>query len=142
MKKTGEEQTYYLIGDVSRKVGLSQKRIREYENEGFISPRRDPATNNRLYSDFDINQIQRIQSLIHEHGFTLACLKYLLVSAPCWNIFDCNKKDSCPASLKPDIHCYDVLRNINTSAAVQCEACPVYRSRKTPKIKVLEKNSA
>ena len=138
----GRPSKPYLIGDVSRKVGLSQKRIREYEKEGFISPRRDLATNNRLYTDFDIRQIKQVNSLIHDHGFTLACLKHLLVSAPCWTIFNCQKKDSCPASLKPDFHCYDVLQHNNPSAIDHCETCPVYRSRKTPRIKVLEKNPA
>jgi hypothetical protein len=142
MKKTGERSNLFLIGEVSRQVDLSQKRIREYENEGFISPRRDPATNNRLYSDFDINQINRIKSLIHDHGFTIACLKHLLVSAPCWNIFSCEKKDSCPASQNPSINCYDVLRRNNSSAVNHCKTCPVYRCRNTPKIKVLEKTPA
>ena len=140
MKKKGERSNLYLIGAVSRQVDLSQKRIREYENEGFISPRRDPATNNRLYTDFDIKQIKRIKSLIHDHGFTLACLKHLLVSAPCWNIFSCQKKDSCPASQTPSMKCYDALYNQNPSALEQCKLCPVYRSRNTPKIKVLEQN--
>ena len=142
MAKTGERTNLYLIGAVSRQVDLSQKRIREYENEGFISPRRDPATNNRLYTDFDINQIKRIKSLIHDHGFTLACLKHLLVSAPCWNIFQCERKDSCPASKTPSMNCYEAQYLENPSAAEQCKICPVYRSRKTPKLKVLEKTPA
>jgi hypothetical protein len=37
-----------LINEVSRLVNLSQKRIREYEKEGFIKPLREKNTNNRL----------------------------------------------------------------------------------------------
>jgi hypothetical protein len=70
-------------------VNLSQKRIREYEKEGFIKPLREKNTNNRLYSTFDVSQINQINRLIHERGFTLACLRNLMVLAPCWNIFDC-----------------------------------------------------
>jgi len=142
VKRTGERDNLHLIGDVSREVGLSQKRIREYEKEGFIAPRRERATNNRRYSEFDIRQIQRIKSLIHDHGFTLACLKHLLVSAPCWKIFACKQKDTCPAFQSPGVPCYDVLQRRNSSAIDQCETCPIYRMRKTPKIKVLEKNQA
>lgn len=142
MKKSGAQPTLCLISEVSRKVGLSQKRIREYEKEGFIAPRRDPATNNRLYTDFDVRQVQRVNSLIHDHGFTLACLKILLVSAPCWNIFACKQKDTCPVSASPGVPCYDVLQRIDSSALDKCESCPIYRMRKTTKIKVLEKNPA
>ena len=52
----------FLIGEVSGKVGLSQKRIREYEKEGFIAPIRDPNTNNRHYTDLDIQQIKQINN--------------------------------------------------------------------------------
>ena len=140
MKKSVERENLHLIGDVSREVGLSQKRIREYEKEGFIAPRRELATNNRRYTEFDIRQIQRIKSLIHDHGFTLACLKYLLISAPCWNIFACKQKDTCPVTQNPGAPCYDVRQRIDASVVEQCKSCPIYRMRKTPKIKVLEKN--
>ena len=50
----------YLIGEISRKVKLSQKRIREYEKEGFIAPVRESKTNNRHYTDLDIKQINRL----------------------------------------------------------------------------------
>lgn len=95
MKKT------YLIGEVSRKVKLSQKRIRDYEKEGFVAPIRDANTNNRHYTDLDIDQIKQINKLIHQHGFTISCLKTLLRSAPCWNIFDCKKTGECAAFKNP-----------------------------------------
>ena len=94
----------YLINEVSRRVNLSQKRIREYEKEGFINPDREPKTNNRRYSDFEVSQIQRINQLIHERGFTLACLRNLLQLAPCWKIFDCGDKENCSAYKNPTKH--------------------------------------
>ena len=45
------EQGGYLINEVARRVNLSQKRIREYESEGFIRPKRDAKTNNRRYTE-------------------------------------------------------------------------------------------
>jgi DNA-binding transcriptional MerR regulator len=71
----------YKIEQVSRKTGLSQKRIRDYEKEGLIKPVRDANTNDRLFSDFDVKQIKRIKSLIHERGFTIPALKQLFLSA-------------------------------------------------------------
>ncbi len=65
----------YLIGEISRKVKLSQKRIREYEKEGLLAPIRDRKTNNRHYTDLDIKQIKQVNNLIHKHGLTISCLK-------------------------------------------------------------------
>ncbi len=129
----------YLINEVSREVNLSQKRIREYEKEGFIKPLRAPHTNNRLYSDFDVLQIKRINHLIHERGFTLACLRNLLVLAPCWNIFDCRKKHECPAYGEPHNRCYETRLEKATLCPGPCEQCAVFINRRLEPEKVLEK---
>ena len=107
-KQAAGASDLFLINEVSRHVNLSQKRIREYEKEGFIKPLREKNTNNRLYSSFDVAQINQINRLIHERGFTLACLRNLMVLAPCWNIFDCQEKDDCPAYKLPWRPCYEV----------------------------------
>jgi hypothetical protein len=121
----------YLINDVSRKVNLSQKRIREYEKEGFINPDREPNTNNRLYSEFEVQQIQRINHLIHERGFTLACLRQLLLLAPCWNIFACSLKMECDAHSHPHEACWrlreDAAKNLKCPGP--CIKCAIYINR-------------
>ncbi|HAY22726.1 MAG TPA: MerR family transcriptional regulator [Desulfobacterales bacterium] len=127
----------YLINEVSRIVNLSQKRIREYEKEGFIKPIRESSTNNRLYSEFDIAQIQRLNTLIHESGFTVAGLKSLLVLAPCWNIFDCQVKEQCAAYQLPWRPCYEVREYRETACNGPCERCAVFLNRNIPKEKVL-----
>ena len=126
----------YLIGDVSRKVKLSQKRIREYEKEGFILPIRDPKTNNRYYTDFDIKQIEQIKNLIHKHGLTISCLKILIKSAPCWNIFNCKKTEDCAVFKNPHTPCYVTMKNAPDSS---CKTCPVYLNRSQKPIKILVK---
>jgi len=130
----------FLINEVSRMVNLSQKRIREYEKEGFIKPLREKNTNNRLYSSFDIGQINQINSLLHERGFTLACLRNLMVLAPCWNIFDCSKKEECPAFQVPWRPCYEVREQVGTLCEGPCARCPVYLNRNVQREKILEKN--
>ena len=124
----------YLIGEVSQKVGLSQKRIREYEKEGFIAPIRDAKTNNRHYEGLDIQQIKQINNLIHQHGFTIACLKTLLKSAPCWIIFDCKKTAECAVFKDPHTPCYVTMKNAPDS---KCKTCPVYRNRDQKPLKIL-----
>jgi hypothetical protein len=130
---------FYLINDVSHLVNLSQKRIREYEKEGFIKPLREKNTNNRLYSPFDVQQIQQINLLIHERGFTLACLRNLMVLAPCWNIFDCQEKEKCPAFQIPWRPCYEVRTYRETMWCGPCERCAIYLNRAVKKEKILEK---
>ncbi|MCB2193575.1 MAG: MerR family transcriptional regulator [Deltaproteobacteria bacterium] len=128
----------YLINEVSRKVELSQKRIREYEKEGFILPEREANTNNRLYSDFEVSQIRRINFLIHERGFTLACLRNLMVLAPCWNIFACPQKESCAAYQEPHRPCWEIRGQASTLCPGPCERCAVYLNREYAAQRVLE----
>ncbi|MCF8034320.1 MAG: MerR family transcriptional regulator [Desulfarculaceae bacterium] len=128
----------YLINEVSRKVDLSQKRIREYEKEGFIRPEREANTNNRLYSDFEVSQIQRINFLIHERGFTLACLRNLMVLAPCWNIFACVDKTSCAAYEEPHKPCWRTRQRRETLCPGPCQRCAVFLNRDYTAGRVLE----
>lgn len=127
-----------LINQVAMEVGLSQKRIREYEAEGFIKPLRDKNTNNRLYSDFELEQIKRINHLIHQRGFTLACLRNLLVLAPCWNIFACADRTECAAYQDPHRPCWKVRREARTRCPGPCGRCAVYLCRTAKRRKVLE----
>ena len=135
--KKGVKQHY--INDVSRQVNLSQKRIREYEKEGLIKPLREPNTNNRIYTNFDVLQIERIHSLIHGDGFTLPCLKKLLVMAPCWKVFDCRQKKKCPAFKDPHTPCYEVSKKLGTHKGGDCEHCAIYLNRDVNKTGVLKK---
>jgi hypothetical protein len=131
---------YYLINDVSRLVNLSQKRIREYEKGGLYQAHpgekhQQPAVFRRLMS----SQIQQINHLIHDRGFTLACLRNLMVLAPCWNIFDCPDKEKCPAFQLPWRPCYEVRQYKETLCNGPCERCAVYLNRDVKKEKILEK---
>src|SRR5512147_1941561 len=136
--RTGEAgKEFYLINEVSRLINLSQKRIREYEKEGFLKPLREKNTNNRLYSPFDIDQIGQITKLIHERGFTLACLKNFLAHAPCWNIFDCKEKEACPAYQLPWQPCFEVPKD--KPGQRSCSQCPIFLNRDFKKERILEK---
>ncbi|MDJ0781273.1 MAG: MerR family transcriptional regulator [Desulfosarcinaceae bacterium] len=121
----------YLINAVSSAVGLSQKRLRDYERLGFIKPKREAKTNNRLYTDADIRRIGAIKALIHEHGFTLKCFQYLLAAAPCWTIFQCEQRFTCPAYESVSRPCYIVKAEGEPSASEACSDCPVYLNRHT-----------
>ena len=128
----------YMINEVSRQVNLSQKRIREYEKEGFINPDREPKTNNRLYSEFEVTQIKRINYLIHERGFTLSCLRQLLLLAPCWNIFGCAMKEDCSAFQSPHEPCWKVRETHETLCSGPCGKCAIFINRDGDKMPVLQ----
>lgn len=136
--ETGKE--LYLINEVSRLVNLSQKRIREYEKEGFFKPIREKNTNNRLYSPSDIAQISQITKMIHERGFTLACLKNFIVQVPCWNIFDCMEKEACPAFQLPWRPCYEVRKDRETPAKLPCSQCTIFLNCDFKKERILDQS--
>jgi len=140
MECPSTSESTYLINAVAQRVALSQKRIREYEKAGLISPEREARTNNRRYREGDIHQIIRIKELIHEHGFTLACLKFFLASAPCWIIFGCGEKEICPTYKTPGAPCYEVVREARQhTSSKACKRCPVYLNRNTDKMALLER---
>ena len=128
----------FSIGEVSKKVDLSQKTIRDYEKIGLIRPKREPRTNNRVYTEFEIIQIQRITHLIHQEGFTLPCIRRLLQLAPCWNIFDCEVKEECPAYKHAPSPCYETRKWRKTLCSGDCAQCAIYISRPSKIERVLE----
>ena len=133
----GQRDEGYAIGEVSKIVNLSQKTIRDYEKMGLIKPKREPRTNNRVYSAFEIEQIQLITHLIHKEGFTLRCLQRILQLAPCWNIFDCTVKEKCPAYRNSSIPCYETREKEGTLCSGSCEQCAIFINRFFKKEKVL-----
>jgi len=122
---------YVKIGKVAREVGLSVKRIQEYEKENLIKPLRKKSSNHRLFSTFEINQIKRIKHLIHDRGFTLTSIKHLLNMAPCWLVLECEHPEICPAYHNPHKRCWEVKKslNINFPCMGTCERCPVFLVR-------------
>ena len=124
-----ESTSEYFISVVSREVNLSQKTIRDYEKLGLVMPKREPRTNNRLYSNFDIDQIRQVAHLIRNEGFTLPCLKRLLQLAPCWNVFDCEGKKECSAYKYPDTPCYEIRKSEETRCDASCDNCTIYVNR-------------
>lgn len=127
----------FPISEVSQRVNLSQKTVRDYEKMGLIKPRREPRTNNRIYSEFDIEQIRHISHLIHQEGFTLACLQRILQVAPCWNIFNCKVKEKCPAYQFAQRPCYETRKVKATLCTGPCEQCAVYINRPRKKGKLM-----
>ena len=61
----------YMISVAAELAGMHPQTLRIYETRGLISPRRS-AKNTRLYSQDDVERLQRIQELTTELGMNLA----------------------------------------------------------------------
>mgnify|MGYP001823093323 CR=1 FL=1 len=138
MMSKSRKAPVHMIEAVANMVGLSQKRLRDYERMGFVKPQRQVRTNNRLYTDADIARIRHIKQLIHEHGFTLKCLQYFFASAPCWVIFKCQQRESCSAPACPSTPCFELKGAGSCPLPDDCANCPVYLNRHTEPPSLLE----
>jgi MerR family transcriptional regulator, heat shock protein HspR len=61
----------YMISVAAELAGMHPQTLRIYETRGLITPKRSPK-NTRLYSQEDVERLQRIQELTTELGMNLA----------------------------------------------------------------------
>jgi MerR family transcriptional regulator/heat shock protein HspR len=61
----------YMISVAAELAGMHPQTLRIYESKGLITPKRSPK-NTRLYSQEDVERLQRIQELTTELGMNLA----------------------------------------------------------------------
>jgi DNA-binding transcriptional MerR regulator len=67
-----------LIGELSRRCGVSVRMLRYYERQGLLRPARR-ASGYRLYSDADLLAVRRIR-VLNAAGLKLATIRKIL---PC-----------------------------------------------------------
>lgn len=61
----------FMISVAAELAGMHPQTLRIYEQRGLITPQRSPK-NTRLYSEHDVELLQRIQELTTEMGMNLA----------------------------------------------------------------------
>lgn len=67
----------YEIGAVAARFGIHPQTVRQYERLGLIQPARSRG-NFRLYSETDLERLQRIQRLVNDLGVNLAGVEVIL----------------------------------------------------------------
>jgi MerR family transcriptional regulator, heat shock protein HspR len=67
----GRARGVYMISIAAELAGMHPQTLRIYESRGLIRPQRSPK-NTRLYSQEDVELLQRIQELTNELGLNLA----------------------------------------------------------------------
>ncbi|MBV4416791.1 MerR family transcriptional regulator [Clostridium tyrobutyricum] len=71
------EENFYKIEDVSTKTGFTKRCLRYYEDVGLVIPKRTSGSY-RLYSDRDIENLEKIKDLKESLGFSLKQVKEFL----------------------------------------------------------------
>lgn len=74
---TGTE-VYLQIGEAADRLGLTQRTLRYYEEKGLLHAPERMDGGFRLYSDEDIERLERIKELKDLLGFSLADIKEML----------------------------------------------------------------
>ena len=92
-----EKKAVFTIGIAARMLDVHPRTLRIYEEEGLIKPLRKGKW--RYFTMKDIEWIECLREMIHEHGISIAAVKKLLQYTPCWNITDCpfEKRKQCTA---------------------------------------------
>jgi DNA-binding transcriptional MerR regulator len=70
----------YWIGDVAKKLGLSLRTIRYYEELGILKPRGRTAGHFRLYTEDDVKRLEAVQSL-KSLGYSLKQIQNVMAAA-------------------------------------------------------------
>ena len=60
----------YKIGEIADLLGVTPEAIRYYEKNGIIEPERNPISNYRYYSAWDLNMLLRARTY-HQQGFSM-----------------------------------------------------------------------
>ena len=72
------DDPYLQIGEVAERTGLTQRTLRFYEEKGLLKPPTRMEGGFRLYSEADIQRLERIKRLQHLLGFSLAEIKEMV----------------------------------------------------------------
>ena len=72
-----EEQGVFMISVAAELADMHPQTLRMYEARGLITPKRSPK-NTRLYSQRDVERLQRIQQMTTEEGLNLAGVETVL----------------------------------------------------------------
>ncbi|MCK4651446.1 MerR family transcriptional regulator [Candidatus Babeliales bacterium] len=68
---------FYSISVVAKMFSVHQQTIRMYEKEGLISPKRTEG-NTRLFSEEDVDRLEKVIHLTHKVGVNLAGVQIIL----------------------------------------------------------------
>jgi MerR family transcriptional regulator/heat shock protein HspR len=118
----------YKISEAAKILGISVHTLRMYEREGLIIPYKK-STNQRLYSDEDIERLRCIRNAINEEKISIEGIKRIFSLVPCWAIVNCSLQniDFCKALKASNKPCWTFKHENNFCADKDCRDCEVYK---------------
>ncbi|MCB0730837.1 MAG: MerR family transcriptional regulator [Ignavibacteriae bacterium] len=119
----------YTISVAADILGISIHTLRMYEREGLILSYRKKS-NQRLYSQKDLERIVCIQKTINEDKINIEGIRRVLALLPCWAIIKCSKKDreNCEFYSSHTKPCWMINHTNNICKDRNCRDCDVYQS--------------
>jgi DNA-binding transcriptional MerR regulator len=75
---TSADAPLRAIGDIARRVGVTTRTLRYYQEVDLLQPSGVTRRGNRLYSDADVERLQRILELRDVMGFDLERIRLIL----------------------------------------------------------------
>ncbi len=76
-RQIDQERGVFMISVAAELAEMHPQTLRMYEARGLITPKRSPK-NTRLYSQADVERLQRIQQMTSEEGLNLAGVETVL----------------------------------------------------------------
>ncbi len=73
-----EDTPHLQIGEIAERTGVTQRTLRFYEEKGLLQPPNRMEGGFRLYSEADIQRVERIKRLQQLLGFSLAEIKEMV----------------------------------------------------------------
>jgi len=119
----------YPIGVAARISKIPISIIREYESWGLICPHISP-TGRRFFSDVDIANMIHLRSLQKDYHLSLAGLRFLAGSLPCWALKPCkpSERKKCAAAKSNGVPCWVTQDTPCQPDREKCRACSCYQS--------------
>lgn len=123
------DQPIYTISNAAKLLGISIHTLRMYEREGLIIPFKKES-NQRLYSDRDLDRITCIRATINEDKINIEGIRRILALIPCWAIVGCSDcdKENCEAYAGHNKPCWMINHKNNYCTGRDCRECEVYHS--------------
>ncbi|WP_290661693.1 MerR family transcriptional regulator [Ignavibacterium sp.] len=122
-----DDKPKYKISEAAKILGISVHTMRMYEREGLIVPYKK-STNQRLFSDKDIERLRCIRNAINEEKISIEGIKRIFSLIPCWAIVKCSLKnfEYCSALKEANRPCWTFKHENNFCAEKDCRECEVY----------------
>jgi len=124
-----KEEPIFPIRTAAKLLDISVHTLRMYEKEGLIIPFKKD-TNQRLYSQKDIERIECVRKAIRDQKISINGIKMIFSLLPCWEIMGCSKTDreNCKAYEGHHEPCWTYNHPNTTCANRDCRECEVYKN--------------